>query len=81
VRQNPPNQSNRKNGEPDKSLASKEWKPWAAINFNLCDADGAMGMIQEGKRLFGAENVKVETVTERRWKILVRTADPNYMDR
>lgn len=79
--QNPKNQANRENTANGSKPESNGWKPWATVNFNLCDSEGAAELIKEGKRLFGAENVKVETVTEKRWKILVRTEDPNYMDR
>ena len=80
--QNPSNQPNTKNGEQhDIALDGMGWKPWATVNFNLCDAEGAADMVLEGKRLFGEENVKVVAVTEKRCKILVRTEDPNYMDR
>jgi hypothetical protein len=81
VFKNPSNQPDRQDSEQDISALGTGWKSWATVNFNLCDAAGAADMIQEGKRLFGAENVMVLTVTDKRWKILVRTEDPNYMDR
>lgn len=79
--QNPLNQSNRKSGEHDIRLGGRGWKRWATVNLNLCDAEAAADIIREGKRLFGADNVMVLNVTATRWKILVRSAGPNYMDR
>ncbi len=78
--QNSLDQANRKNGEHDIRVEGMGWKRWATVNLNLCDAEAAADIIREGKRLFGANNVAVETVIDKRWEILVRTADRNYMD-
>ncbi len=75
------NLPNRKSGEHDIRIKGIGWRRWATVNLKLCDAEAAADIIREGKRLFGADNVMVETVTDKRWEVLVRTADRNYMDR